>query len=128
MNRIIVNNIEKKGDNMDIKNRLKIVYDALDDKKAIDIKIIDISKISIMADYLVIAGGSNKSQVQALVDNVEEKMNESGFAPNHIEGYASANWILMDYSDMIVHIFNQEDRLFYDLERLWQDGIEYNFE
>ena len=94
----------------------------LDEKKAVDIKIIDISKISIVADYFIIAGASNSRQVKALADNVEEKLGKEGVVPNHIEGYQSAKWILMDYNDVIIHVFNQEERLFYDLERIWTDG------
>ena len=107
---------------MTITEKVKTIYNALDDKKAIDIKIIDIKDISVLADYLVIAGGSNKSQVQAMVDSVEEELAKDKVYTNHVEGYSSANWILLDYSDIIVHVFNQDDRLFYDLERLWQDG------
>ena len=83
---------------------------------------IDIANVTVLADYLIIAGGNNKSQVQAMVDNVTEKLAKQNVHTNHIEGYSTANWILLDYGDIIVHVFNQEDRLFYDLERLWQDG------
>ena len=100
----------------------KRVYELLDEKKAIDIKIIDISKISVIADYFIIAGGSNERQVKALADNVEESLGKEGIEPKHIEGYQGANWILMDYGDVIIHVFNQEQRLFYDLERIWTDG------
>ena len=101
---------------------IKAVYNALDDKKGIDIKVLDISEISVMADYFIIASGSNKSQVQALADNVEEEMLKLDIHSRQVEGYPSGNWILMDYGDFIVHVFNQDDRLFYDLERLWKDG------
>lgn len=102
--------------------KVKEIFKAAEDKLAIDIRIIDITKISVLADFLIIAGGNNKSQVQAIVDNVTENLDKQDIHPRHIEGYASANWVLLDYNDVIVHIFNQEDRLFYDLERLWQDG------
>ena len=75
-----------------------------------------------MADYFLIADGSNLNQVQAMADNVEEKMAEAGYQVRQTEGYQSANWILLDYGDVIVHAFNREDRLFYDLERIWRDG------
>ena len=101
---------------------IKAVYNALDDKKGIDIKDLDISEISVMADYFIIASGSNKSQVQALADNVEEEMLKLDIHCKQVEGYPSGNWILMDYGDFIVHVFNQDDRLFYDLERIWKDG------
>lgn len=109
---------------MNLSEKLSTIYNALDEKKAIDIKIIDISKVSVIADYLVIAGGNNKSQVQAMVDNVEDELAKENEFTKHVEGYSSANWILLDYSDIIVHVFNQDDRLFYDLERLWKDGKE----
>ena len=105
-----------------MEENIKIVYKALDDKKGIDIKILDISEVSVMADYFIIASGTNKNQVQALADNVEEELLKLDIHCRQIEGYPSGNWILMDYSDFIVHIFNQDDRLFYDLERIWKDG------
>ena len=101
---------------------VKVVYNALADKKGIDIKVLDISKISVMADYFIIASGSNKNQVQALADNVEEELLKNSIHCKQVEGYPSGNWILMDYGDFIVHVFNQDDRLFYDLERIWKDG------
>lgn len=107
---------------MESKELAKKAYLYLDEKKAVDIKIIDISKISVIADYFIIAGGSNSRQIKALADNVEEKLGKEGAVPKSIEGYQSANWILMDYQDVIIHIFNQEERLFYDLERIWTDG------
>lgn len=108
---------------MDTKLMTKKIYDALDDKKGINITIIDITEISTVADYFVIAGGSNENQVKAMADAVEEVLiKEEHVHPNHIEGYQNANWILLDYTDVIVHVFNQDDRLFYDLERIWRDG------
>ncbi len=101
----------------------KEIYNALDEKKADDIKIIDIGKITVIADYFIIAGGLNVRQVKTLADNVEEKLGKLGVTPKSIEGYRDANWILMDYGNVIVHIFNQDQRLFYDLERIWTDGI-----
>ena len=84
---------------------------ALEDKKAEDITLIDIAKVSVLADYFLIASGSNRSQIQALTDNVEEKLGRAGYAKKQIEGYDTANWILMDYGDIIVHIFDRENRL-----------------
>lgn len=100
----------------------KIAIEGLEDKKAEDIKVIDISEVSVMADYFIIASGSNRNQVQALADNVEEMLHDVKIRPRQIEGYQSANWILMDFNDIIVHIFNEEDRLFYNLEKIWMDG------
>ena len=98
--------------------------DALEDKKAEDIKVIDISKVSVIADYFVIASASNQNQVQAMVDNVDETLGRAGFEAKQIEGTRNSSWVLMDYGDMIVHVFDEENRLFYDLERIWRDGKE----
>lgn len=100
----------------------KLAYHALDDKKGEDIKIIDISGVSVLADYFIIANGTNQSQVQALVDNVEEEMHRAGFPLKQREGYGNGNWVLLDFGDIIVHVFDDENRLFYDLERIWRDG------
>lgn len=107
---------------MNAKELTQLVIKALEDKKAEDIRIIDISSVSVIADYFIIANGNNRNQVQALADNVDESCNRAGHPVRQIEGYDTANWILMDYSDVIVHIFSKEDRLFYDLERIWRDG------
>jgi len=100
----------------------KIAIEALEDKKAQDIKVIDISEVSVIADYFIIAGGNNKSQIQALSDNVDEKLTRAGYPCKQVEGYDTANWILQDFGDIIIHIFDQENRLLYDLERIWRDG------
>ena len=108
---------------MDSKEMAKLAVEALEDKKAEDIKIIDISHISTIADYFIIADGTNKSQIQSMTDNEAEKLGRAGHPEKHIEGYQNANWILMDFRDIIVHIFDKENLLFYDLERIWRDGI-----
>ena len=96
--------------------------EALEDKKGEDIKIIDISQVSILADYFIIASGNNRNQVQALCDNVEEKLGRMGILKKQTEGYDNGNWILIDYGDIVIHVFDKENRLFYDLERIWRDG------
>lgn len=106
------------------KKMAQLAYKALDDKKGVDIKVIDISKISVLADYFIIANGNSESQVKALVDNVDESLGRAGFELKQREGYNSGNWILLDYGDIIVHVFDRENRLFYDLERIWRDGKE----
>ena len=98
---------------------VSIACKAIDDKKALDIKVIDIREVS-----FVITSGSNLNQVQAIVDNVEEQLGRAGFEPKQIEGTRNSNWILMDYGDLIIHVFDEENRLFYDLERIWRDGKE----
>ena len=90
-------------------NMAKLAIEALEDKKAEDIRVLDISDVSVIADLFIIAGGSNKNQVQALCDNVTEKLGRAGFPENHIEGYETANWILLDFGDIIVHIFDKEN-------------------
>lgn len=107
---------------MDNKELVKIIYGALDEKKAEDISIIDISGLSVIADYFIVANATNQNQLQAMQDEVERKMHERGNAPKQIEGNRQSTWILMDFGDIIVHLFSREDRLFYDLERIWQDG------
>ena len=106
----------------------KLAIEALEDKKAEDIKIIDISEVSVLADYFIIAGGSNRSQIQALCDNVDEKLGRAGCPAKQIEGYDTANWVLLDFGDVIVHIFDKENRLLYDLERIWRDGKQVSIE
>lgn len=100
----------------------KLVIQALEDKKAEDIKVIDISEVSVIADYFIIANGTNRSQIQAMSDNVEETLGRAGYPLKQIEGYQNANWVLLDFNDVIIHIFDKENRLFYDLERIWRDG------
>ena len=106
----------------EIKEYAQLAIQALEDKKAEDVRVIDISEVSTIADYFIIASGTNRSQMQALADNVEEKLGRAGLPLKQVEGYDGANWILMDYRDIIVHIFDKENRLFYDLDRIWRDG------
>ena len=108
---------------MDAREMAKIVCKALDDKKAIDVKARDISNISIMADYFIVASASNQSQLNAMQDEVDRVLYEKGIHAKSIEGNRQSTWVLMDYEDVIVHLFSEEDRLFYDLERIWKDGI-----
>ena len=95
---------------------------AISSKKGLNIKLIEIGDISSLADYMVIATGTSSTHVKAIADEVEYQLDEAGFSVSHIEGYRSNSWILLDYVDVIVHIFSDEAREFYDLERLWQDG------
>jgi ribosome-associated protein len=104
------------------KKMAKLAYQALDEKMGEDIKVIDISGISVLADYFIIANGNNDSQVRALVENVEETLSKEGFEPKQREGYGLGSWVLLDFGNIIVHIFDKENRLFYDLERIWRDG------
>ena len=100
----------------------RLAIRALEDKKAEEIKTIDISEVSVIADYFIIANGTNRSQIQALSDHVEETLGKAGVPLRQSEGYQNAHWVLLDFHDVIIHIFDKENRLFYDLERIWRDG------
>ena len=104
------------------KEMTKIAFEALEDKKGENVCAIDISSVSVLADYFVIANGNSDSQVRALVDNVEEKMHKAGYELKEQEGNNSGTWVLLDYGDIIIHIFDRENRPFYNLERIWSDG------
>ena len=101
---------------------LRTIVKALDDKKGNNIRVIRISEISSMCDYLVIADGSNRNQVQAMCNNVEHVMREAGAEMKNREGYANGGWILLDYYDIIIHVFSEKERSFYDLDHIWRDG------
>ncbi len=108
---------------MDSKKLAKLACDALAEKKAGDVKVIDIKNISVIADYFVLASGDNQNQLQAMRESVDEALYKAGVSVKQVEGNANSTWILMDYGDIVVHIFSEEDRSFYDLERIWRDGI-----
>lgn len=102
----------------------QLAIKAMEDKKAVDIKVIDISEVSVLADYFIIASGTNTSQIQAMSDGVEEALGKAGFPIRQMEGYNNASWVLLDFGDVIVHVFDEKNRLLYDLERIWRDGKE----
>ncbi|MCR4762082.1 MAG: ribosome silencing factor [Lachnospiraceae bacterium] len=102
----------------------ELAVHALEDKKAEDVRVIDISGISTLGDYFIIAGGSSSPQLSAMRDEVDERLGRAGFPVRSIEGDDHAKWILMDFGDIVVHLFDRESRLFYDLERIWRDGKE----
>ena len=107
---------------MTSKELTKLAVAALEDRKAEDVTVIDISEISPIADYFIIANGTNQNQLQAMRDAADEALYKAGVKVQQIEGNQSSTWILMDYGDIIIHIFSKEDRLFYDLERTCRDG------
>ena len=95
----------------------------LSDKKGKEIRVLEIAELTTLADYFVLATGSSNTQINALVDNVEKVLTEeAGEEPLHREGYRGGTWVLLDYGCIAIHVFNQEAREFYGLERLWQDG------
>jgi ribosome-associated protein len=107
---------------------LKVALKAVDDKKASDLVVLDISGIASFADYFLLCSGDSSRQIQAIADEVETKMRKHGLRPSHVEGYRNAEWILMDYTDVVVHVFSRKARAYYDLERLWRDGKQLDAE
>lgn len=107
---------------METLDLVKLAVAALEDKKAEDISVIDISEVSTIADYFIIANAANQNQITAMQDSVDEAMYKNGVHAKQIEGNRNSTWILIDYEDIIVHLFSREDRLFYDLDRIWRDG------
>ena len=106
----------------DIKAVVREIYEAIDDKKGEDITVINISELSIIADYFVIASANSDRQAKAIATEVQKRLAEKGVFPIGKEGLSSPSWILLDYGDVMVHIFRSEERYFYDLERTWKDG------
>ena len=102
--------------------KIKTIVKALDSKLAQDIQVLGIKDLTIIADYFVIANGNSSTQTRAIADEVEFKMKEKGGMPDRTEGYQGSNWIILDYGDIIVHVFYSETRSFYNLERLWSDA------
>lgn len=107
-----------------VKNTVKI----LDSKKAEELVAIRVKDLTILAEYFIIANGTSNTQVKMLADEVEYQLGEMGIKPHKVEGYQSGNWIVLDYIDVVVHIFLTETREFYSLERLWADGDVLNTE
>ncbi len=93
---------------------------AADSKKAVALRILDLREITSFADYFVICTGNNQRQIQAIADEIHQKLKQEGRTPLGIEGYDKAEWVLVDYGDFLVHIFSEAARKFYDLERLWR--------
>lgn len=107
---------------MELKVKLEKILKYLDDKKAKDIEAMNIGGLTVLADYFVVCSGTSTTHIKAMADEVVEKLKEEGVEHPHQEGYDTARWILLDFGDIIVHIFHDEDRKFYNLERLWSDG------
>ena len=107
---------------MEAKELMENIVKVLDSKKAKDIRAIRIGDLTILGEYFVIATGTSSTQVKMLADEVDYQLGEKGVQPHRVEGYHSENWIILDYTDVIAHIFHEDTREFYDLERLWADG------
>ncbi|MDE6260976.1 MAG: ribosome silencing factor [Oscillospiraceae bacterium] len=104
------------------KEMVSIAVKALDNKQGKDIKVLRTADQTTLADYFIICNGTSNTQVRALADAVEEAMSKAGEEPHHIEGHRGNQWTLMDYSAVVIHIFTEEGREFYGLERLWSDA------
>ncbi len=100
----------------------QIAVRAAEDKKAIDIRVLDLRSVTSFTDFLIVCTGSNTRQNQAISDEIEQKLKLAGERPKSVEGYSNAEWILMDYTDYVINIFSVQARAFYDLERLWRDA------
>lgn len=111
---------------MKVEDKLRIIKDSCKEKKGIDIKVLDIKGLSSIADYFVIVSGNSVRQVAALADEIEEKMDEKGINLENIDGKTTSRWILLDYGDIIVHVFHKDEREYYDIERLWSKDEEEN--
>ncbi len=110
---------------------INIVYkvvNCIDDKVGKDPTVLQLSKIASICDYFIIASASSIRQVKAIADEIEDKLSDEGIRLVHKEGYDSARWVLLDYGDIVVHIFHEEDRLFYNLEGIWRDADKINID
>ena len=108
----------------EVDKRISIIARACNEKKGADLKILKIRELTTIADYFIIASGNSTIQVTAIADEIEQKMGEAGYYLSGKEGHKSGRWILLDFKDIVVHIFHKEDREFYNLEKLWADGEE----
>ncbi len=106
----------------DVEARCREVVAAAEDRKAYDLRVLQLGEVTSLTDYFLICSGTSGRQVKAIADAIEQTMKGEGVRPLQIEGYKNARWVLMDYGDFVVHIFDQETRLFYRLERLWADA------
>lgn len=95
---------------------------AAEEKQAKNARVLDLREVTSFADYFVILSGANTRQIQAISDEIHQRLKKLGEMPNSVEGYDNAEWVLMDYGDYLIHIFSEKARLYYDLERLWRDA------
>ncbi len=108
--------------NIDSKTLAIEIAKILDKKKAQDVRVLKVDSLTVLTDYFVIASGTSTTQVGSLADEVEYELSQSGIEPHTTEGFDSKNWVLLDYSSVIVHIFVPNTRTYYDLEHLWADA------
>jgi ribosome-associated protein len=107
---------------MDQRELLKIAVKAADDKRAEDIVALNMKGISLIADYFIICHGNSDKQVQAIAREIKEKAEENQYTVKRMEGFDEARWVLLDLGDVVAHVFHRDDRIYYNLERLWGDA------
>lgn len=108
---------------IDLRKQVSEAISACQEKKAEELTILELEKDSgAFTDYFVVCSGANSRQIQAIADEVEERLKKTGLRPNNIEGYKQAEWVLLDYVDFVVHVFSEKARKYYDLERLWKSA------
>ena len=105
-----------------IREMLNVACKAAEEKKAFDIVVLDIKGVSVLCDYFLICSGHSGTQVRSIAENIEEKLSEKGVEPKRREGLRESRWVLLDYGDLVVHVFREEERDFYKLEHLWADA------
>jgi ribosome-associated protein len=108
----------------DIAARVRVAVAAAEGRKALDLQVLDLDSVSDFTEYFVICSGSNERQVQAIADGVLEQLREVGTRPLHVEGQKEGSWILLDFGSLVVHVFHEDTRAFYALERLWSDATD----
>ena len=106
----------------DIAARCREVVEAVEERKGDDLRILHLGEITSLADYFLICSGNSERQVQAIADGIQERLRADKVRPSHIEGFKPGRWILLDYGDFVVHVFDRETRAFYGLEKLWADA------
>jgi ribosome-associated protein len=109
---------------LDTEEKLKIVLDAIEDKKAEDVKVVDLTGLTLIADYFIICSGTSNTHIRSIVDGIIEKMKDQGVKDKRTEGYSQARWVLLDYGDIVIHVFAPEEREYYDIESLWKKTAE----
>ena len=107
---------------IDTLQKVREAVSAADDRKAVDLKVLHLEKVTDFTDYFMICSGTSERQVQAIADAVQERLRENKARPLHVEGYNRGQWVLLDYGDLVVHVFQEEPRRYYALERLWGDA------
>ena len=117
-----INLVEKTTPFSDVDDELKLALDCAAEKKSVDPVILDLRPVTSFTEFFLITHGTNQRHVQAIADEINRKLKKAKFKPIRVEGYSQAEWVLLDYGDFVVHVFNEKSRGFYDLERLWRDA------